>query len=151
MKKTIIVFLGLTLLLVSLPGVMVSACPPGCDGVGTPGYWKNHPKAWPVDVITIGGIDYSKADAIAWIKTPEKGDKTLTLFRALVAAKLNVTNGCGCPGIVNNVIPPADDWMAEHPVGSGIHGSDAPWQLGEKLYLKLDGYNNGEWCAPARD
>jgi len=25
-------------------------------GTGTPGYWKNHPEAWPVEEITIGGV-----------------------------------------------------------------------------------------------
>src|SRR6185295_7670920 len=32
-------------------------------GTGTPGYWKNHPAAWPVASITVGGITYTKAQA----------------------------------------------------------------------------------------
>ena len=59
-------------------------------GTGTPGYWKNHPEAWPVDEITIGGVTYTKVEAIAIMNTPEKGDKTYTMFSALVAATLNV-------------------------------------------------------------
>src|SRR4051794_26153743 len=35
-------------------------------GTGTPGYWKNHPEAWPTQTITIGGGTYTKAAAIAW-------------------------------------------------------------------------------------
>ena len=38
---------------------------PPPPGTGTPGYWKNHPDAWPVAVITIGGETYTKGDAIA--------------------------------------------------------------------------------------
>jgi hypothetical protein len=36
-------------------------------GTGTPGYWKNHPDAWPVSSITVGGVAYTKAQAIAWL------------------------------------------------------------------------------------
>jgi len=31
-------------------------------GTGTPGYWKNHPGAWPVQTIVVGGIEYTKTD-----------------------------------------------------------------------------------------
>lgn len=110
----------------------------------TPGFWKNHPDAWPVDAITIGGVSYSKAEAIALLGTPEGGDKTYTLFRALVAAKLNVADGCSdtCLG---DTIWAADAWMAENPVGSGVAagGRASPWRDGEPLYLILDAYNNG--------
>ena len=30
-------------------------------GTGTPGYWKNHPEAWPTGSITVGGVTYMKA------------------------------------------------------------------------------------------
>jgi hypothetical protein len=33
-------------------------------GTGTPGYWKNHPEAWPVQTVTVGGVSYTKAQAI---------------------------------------------------------------------------------------
>src|SRR6185503_10780085 len=36
-------------------------------GTGTPGYWKNHANAWPVQEIPVGGIIYTKAQAIAWL------------------------------------------------------------------------------------
>lgn len=34
-------------------------------GVRTPGYWMNHPEAWPFNSITIGGVTYTTAQAIA--------------------------------------------------------------------------------------
>ncbi len=124
-------------------------------GTGTPGYWKNHPEAWPVDEITIGGKTYTKDAAIALMGTPDKGDKTYTMFQALVAAKLNVLIGnrsdCIAATIAN-----ADAWMTTYssfvtgkPVKAG--GKDSPWRTGEPLYLTLDAYNNGLLCAPHRD
>jgi hypothetical protein len=113
------------------------------EGTGTPGYWKNHPEAWPVDEIVIGGQTYTKAEAIAWMNEPD-GDKTVTLFRALVSAKLNVGigNDSSC---IEDTIRAADGWLAQYPVGSGVRGGgpNSPWRTGEPLYLLLDDYNNG--------
>jgi hypothetical protein len=121
-------------------------------GTGTPGYWKNHPDAWPVDEITIGGVTYTKDEAINFMKTPGKGDKTYTMFGALVAAKLNVLIG-NPSGCIDETITAADAWMAEYgPVGSGVEAKSEAWQMeGESLYEKLDDYNNGLLCAPSRD
>ncbi len=41
----------------------------------TPGFWKNHPDDWPVNMITIGGVKYTKDQAIQIMQTPGKGDK----------------------------------------------------------------------------
>lgn len=124
--------------------------PPSNVGTGTPGYWKNHPEAWPVESITIGGVSYTKADAIAWMQSGD-GDKTLTMFRSLVSAKLNVLNGANS-SCIDGTITMADTWMAEYgPVGSNIHASSPAWRIGEPLYYKLDQYNNGYLCALPRD
>lgn len=121
-------------------------------GTGTPGYWKNHPEAWPVDEITIGGVTYSRSDAIALMKLGGKGDKTLGMFNHLVSAKLNVMigNDSGC---IAGVIDAADAWMAAYgPAGSGVGaGGDSPWMEADPLYYQLDQYNNGMLCAPHRD
>ena len=129
-------------------GFVLPVCPPG---VGTPGYWKNHPEAWPVEEITVGGVTYSKEEAIAFLKTPEKGDKTFTMFRALVAAKLNVAIG-NPSGCISETITAADEWMAAFgPVGSGVSGDSDAWKTGEPFADTLDDYNNGLMCAPPRD
>jgi len=122
----------------------------GGPGTGTPGYWKNHPEAWPVDSITIGGIVYTKDEAIAWMQTPVNGDKTKTMFAHLVCAKLNVIigNESSC---IDETISDADDWMALHPVGSGVEGKSAAWTEGAPLATLLDDYNNGLLCAPHMD
>ena len=123
---------------------------PAGPGTGTPGYWKNHPEAWPVDSIVIGGITYSKSQAIAWMSTPEKGDKTLTVFRHLVSAKLNVLIG-NTSGCIDADIATADAWMAVHPVGSKVGGGSAAWAEISGVAGRLDDYNNGRLCAPHRD
>jgi hypothetical protein len=123
-------------------------------GTGTPGYWKNHPEAWPVDEITIGGELYTKDDAIGLMKTPGKGDKTFTVFRALVSAKLNVLIGNDDSCIAESIAA-ADAWMEKEnygPVGSGIRANSVAWKEGEPLYRELDDYNNGKLpCASPRD
>jgi hypothetical protein len=122
----------------------------GQPGTGTPGYWKNHPEAWPVDEITIGGLIYSKDQAIPLMKE-DKHDKTTTMFRSLVAAKLNVLigNDSSC---IAETIAAADEWMVTYgPVGSDVKANSAAWKEGEPLYLMLDDYNNGLLCAPSRD
>lgn len=121
-------------------------------GTGTPGYWKNHPEAWPVDEITIGGETYARDWAIEIMKTPEKGDKTFTIFRALVSAKLNVLIGNDDSCIAEDIAD-ADAWMGFYgPAGSRIRANSVAWKEGELLYRELDDYNNGKLpCAFARD
>jgi hypothetical protein len=125
---------------------------PTGPGTGTPGYWKNHPEAWPVDEITIGGITYPKAEAIGYMQDPVSGDKLFTMFPALVAAKLNVLigNDASC---ISATISAADNWMATYgPIGvNSVPASSEAWEEGEPLYEQLDEYNNGLLCAPPRD
>jgi hypothetical protein len=128
-------------------------CLDECDypGTGTPGYWKNHPDAWPVDEIDIGGVTYSKEEAIAIMNTAGKGDKTWNLFSHLVAAKLNVEMG-NPDGCIADGIMAADDWMAMYgPVWSGVKASSEEWKSIESTFHMLDEYNNGLMCAPKRD
>ncbi len=128
-------------------GFFVSVSQPG---TGTPGYWKNHPEAWPVENIVVGGVTYTKAEAISWLDLPGK-DKTITMFSSLVPAMLNVLigNDSSC---VASTIAAADEWMATYgPVGSGVHAASFAWKIGEPLHRQMDNYNNGMLCAPHRD
>jgi hypothetical protein len=113
----------------------------------SPGFWKNHPEAWPVDVITIGGHTFTKEEAIAHLELPVKGDKSITMFKALVAAKLNVLAGCCVPTKVGDAIADADIWMEQAGHDMPVRASSDAWQCGgEDLYLLLDAYNNGYFC-----
>jgi SdrD B-like domain len=118
-------------------------------GTGTPGFWKNHPEAWPVDTITVGGVDYTMDEAIEWLKKVGK-DKTTTMFSSLVPAMLNVLVG-NDGSCVGSTITAANAWMAAHgPVGSSVSASSDAWAEGEPLHKHLDAYNNGLLCATHR-
>jgi hypothetical protein len=128
-------------------GVFTSAKPN--PGTGTPGYWKNHPEAWPVSSIAVGGITYTKAQAIAWLGKVGK-DKTTTMFSSLVPAMLNVKIG-NDGSCVNSAIAAANAWMTTYgPVGSNVAASSYAWSVGEPLHQQMDAYNNGLLCAPHR-
>ncbi len=123
--------------------------PPGV-GTGTIGYWKNHPEAWPVDEITIGGVPYTVEQAIAIMNTPGKGDKTYDMFAQLVAAKLNVLigNESDC---IDETIALADAWLSMYTVGIGVKANSDAWQTAASgWHTTLDEYNNGNLCAPHR-
>lgn len=123
--------------------------PPPAPGVGTPGFWKNHPEAWPVSSVTIGGLVFSRSQAIGLLGQPPKGDVTYILARALIAAKLNVAAGNPADCIATTIAA-ADAWLAVRPPGSKVSGGSAAWKQGEPLAKRLDDYNNGLLCAPAR-
>ena len=137
-----------------------AACPPppppaNQPGTGTPGYWKTHASAWPVDIIIVGGKTYSKDEAIALLGRVGK-DKTITMFSSLVPAKLNVMIG-NDGACVEGAIGLADDWMALYgPAGNNVPASSPAWVIGEPLHMQLDSYNNGTLynngllCAPHR-
>jgi len=120
-------------------------------GTGTPGYWKNHPEAWPVSEVVVGGVTYTKAQAIAMFDTPVSKDKTYTIFASLVSAMLNVKIG-NDNSCVSASIEGAQAWFATYgPVGRGVAASSYAWKVGEPLHRQMDNYNNGMLCAPHRD
>jgi hypothetical protein len=124
---------------------------PDNPGTGTPGYWKNHPEAWPDDTITVGGATYTREQAIKLMgKDGAGGDVSYTMFRALVAAMLNVAigNDSSC---VADAIAEADAWLEDNKLGSGVKARSDAWKNGgEALKNTLDSYNNGNLCAPSR-
>jgi hypothetical protein len=79
---------------------------------------------------------------------PERGDKTKTAFRHLVAAKLNVLAG-NDDSCIAEAIEAADAWMARHPVCSNVRASSAAWKRISGVIERLTAYNEGQLCAPA--
>jgi len=142
--------------LISGPTIPVTASdsatctnPTGEGCTRTPGYWKNHPDAWPVGEILIGGVLYTKAGAIAKMEMPVRGDKRITMFKALVAARLNVLSEAD-GSCISGTISAADAWMVTYG-GSRVPADSDAWKIGEPLYLMLDNYNNGLLCTPHCD
>jgi hypothetical protein len=149
-KRLVMVVMALALV-VAIPGVAAGT---GDDpGTGTPGYWhkaKNWTGPHISKGVTVGGVFYTPDAATAIINMPVKGDKTLTMFPAVVAAKLNVAIGNEKSCIYESILAPADAWMAAHKPGSSVKANSSDWQNAEYLYRMLDAYNNGELCAPSR-
>lgn len=85
--------------------------PPTCTY--TPGYWKNHPDAWPVDHMTVGCVEYSQSQLMTIFDMPSKGgDMTIKLFHHLVAAKLNVL--IGADDYIMSAITAGDDFLCTY-------------------------------------
>ena len=127
-----------------------STTPVAQPGTGTPGYWKNHPEAWPVATIVVGGVTYTRDQAIERLESLSK-DRRLTMFSSLVSAMLNVKvgNDASC---IASTIAAADVWMAEHIADPEIvKASSLAWKIGEPLHRQMDNYNNGMLCAPHRN
>jgi hypothetical protein len=124
-----------------------TATPVAQPGTGTPGYWKNHPEAWPVGPITVGGVSYTAATAIPWLSKTGK-DKTVTMFQSLVSAILNVM--IGNDNCVGTAIANGNAWLTTYPVGSNVAGGSAAWVVGDPIHITLDAYDNGLLCAPHR-
>jgi hypothetical protein len=139
-----------TLANMNLTGINFGFVPSGAlnPGTGTPGYWKNHPEAWPVSGITIGLNTYTKAQAIMWLGKVGK-DKTTTIFASYVSAYLNlkIGNDGSC---VSAAMASAYTWLTNHPVGSNVAGSSAAWQEAEGWHQTMDAYNNGLLCVQHR-
>ena len=128
----------------SVPGVAQGG------GAGTPGYWKNHPEAWPVDSLVLGGTTYTKAQLLAILGESKSRDLSYAMASQFIAASLNVANGAD-GNCITDTLAAADAWLATNAPGSGVAGSSEAWKAGEPLKSTLDAYNNGLLCAPSRD
>jgi hypothetical protein len=120
------------------------------NGVGTPGYWMNHPEAWCVPTIQLGCQSYTKAQAIAFMQQSTSKDMTYPLANQLIAAKLNVRCGGTDASCVSSAIAAADAFLCAHPVGSNVKASSSAWQQISPTYDTLVNYNEGKLCAPSR-
>ena len=116
-----------------------------CDCGGctlTPGYWKNHPEAWPVDTIECGG-SYSKRAAIALLDTAPQGDKWVIMVQHFIAAYLNTHNGTNDSCIRSDLIA-ACRWLNANKDSRPVRS----WGDMEDVKDALDDYNNGRLgCA----
>jgi hypothetical protein len=118
-------------------------------GVSGPGFWKRQIHSWPVDTITVGGIDYNKEQAIPFISNGS--DKSLTMFRQVISAKLNLAAGADGSCILDTLTL-ADEWLAANgPVPGQVRGNSDEWKEGEPLAQALAEFNNGDACAPTQD
>ncbi|MBS1911965.1 MAG: hypothetical protein JST22_08275 [Bacteroidetes bacterium] len=111
-------------------------------GTRTRGYWVNHPTAWPATELRLGNTYYSKCQLIDILQRATRGDKTYALAAQLIAAKLNILDGCD-PSCIEQTITDSDSWLVQHRLGSNVKS----WCGGDVLQNTLDDYNNGRLCV----
>jgi hypothetical protein len=119
-----------------------------CDGVKSPGYWKNHRDAWPEIPFCLPGYN-------AFCFYPEDirsggRNKCDTMIRQIVAAELNNATSW-CPNYcIDDNLNYAEKWYINNcSYGKEVKASSRAWQeKGEGLCQKLDVYNNGRLCSP---
>jgi hypothetical protein len=107
----------------------------------TQGYWKNHSSAWPVSSLTLGTVNYTKAQLLQILGQPSQGNGLTILAHQLIAAKLNIAGGAD-PTPVAAVIAAADAQIGNlvvRPIGSGFLDPDDV----DTNSQTLDSYNNG--------
>ncbi|MEP0843241.1 MAG: carboxypeptidase regulatory-like domain-containing protein [Phycisphaerae bacterium] len=125
-------------------------CPSTGTCARTPGYWKNHVEAWPVQSLTIGGVNYNQTQLLNLLNDlPPNGgsnsssDPSIRLAKFVVATLLSLNSGAAAPPAVLTALADADAFLASNPPGSNPQGSAA----GTANALKdvLDAYlNSGE-------
>jgi hypothetical protein len=129
-------------------------------GVRTPGYWKTHSSAWPVDQVTIGDQTYSKSQAIRIMKKATQRNMWNVMFMHVVSAELNLLNGvlADCGSDVDEIaqlITDGKEWLAENQDKQPVRASVDAWTSEAELIKNtLDAFNNGELslaCAPHND
>ena len=117
-------------------------------GTGTRGYWTNHEENWPVNSLTLGGTTYTKAECLAILRRPTKGDRSYSMAAQLISTKLNLARGTNS-SCISTTVSSADAWMASNPIGSKPNNTQ--WNAGSGYHDTLDDYNNGRMCAPHMD
>ncbi|MHB1140918.1 MAG: hypothetical protein ACYC1T_04055 [Sulfuricaulis sp.] len=117
-------------------------------GTGTIGYWKNHPSEWPVgcNVTLPGSENDPNVFAMNVLGAPVKGDKTVSLAKQLVAAKLNICAGNDGSCVVQTITD-ATAWLNTY---GPVFAQQKNWNGGDVYHEILDDYNNGKLCAPHR-
>jgi len=107
----------------------------------TVGYWKNHEDAWPVTSLTLGTVNYTKAQLLLILNQSVGGNGLISLCHQLIAAKLNIAQGAD-PTAASAAIAAADALIGGlvcPPIGGGfLDPADT-----SALTQTLDDYNNG--------
>jgi cysteine-rich repeat protein len=107
----------------------------------TQGYWKNHPKAWPVSELSLGTVTYTKAQALTVFGQPVEGNGLISLSHQLMASKLNVA--AGATNAVAGAIAQADAMIGAL-VAPSIGKGTLATETTSSLVQALDEYNTGK-------
>lgn len=121
----------------------------------TQGFWKNHPSAWPVTSLTIGGVTYTEQQLLDIFNTAPKGDASIILAHQLIAALLNTANGAVPSAAVQQSINDAQAWMAANRGDAGglpfsVPAGSTAGQQATALTDTLDNFNS-DHCGGSSD
>lgn len=90
---------------------------------GSVQYWKTNPDQWPVSVIEVGGVQYTKEAAIRQILSGTGPDASLQLSQQLIVAKLNYAKAAArADSSVEYTFGRAKELLRQQPPGSGAQG-----------------------------
>lgn len=108
------------------------------------GYWQTHPDLWPVSSLTLGSESYTKAELLALLNSPTRGDASLVLAQQLIAALLNLANGSD-PAPVSGTITHAQGLLSAFAgkLGYGVNPSTPAGQAMVADATVLNEYNKG--------
>lgn len=114
----------------------------------TQGYWKNHASDWSAVSLSLGGVTYTHAAAMAVLQSPSNGDASLILAHQLIAAKLNIQVNGASDGAVASAAADADAWLAANADADGVlpfgvSPASAAGAEATALANVLDQFNNG--------
>ena len=56
----------------------------------TQGYWKNHPEAWPVISLKLGGVSYTKVQLLVILNLSVQGNGLIALAHQLIGLLIRV-------------------------------------------------------------
>jgi hypothetical protein len=121
--------------------IVVSSAPLAQNCTFTQGYWKNHEEAWPVTSLTLGTVNYTKAQLLQILNQAANGNKLVILAHQLIAAKLNLASGAS-PAAVATTIANADAIIGNKvcpPIGAGALTNNPATSYANLL----DDFNNG--------
>lgn len=106
------------------------------------GYWRNHPNEWPVNNLTLGTVNYTKAQLLQILGQSTQGNGLVSMAKQFIATLLNVANGASPTPIQsrinqahaligNKVVPPIGaDFLTPSSTSSTTN--------------KFDDFNNGK-------
>src|SRR5262249_22269893 len=115
--------------------------------------WKNHPEAWPVSSLTIGGVTYSQAELLTLLNTSPDGDESIVLAHQLIAALLNLAAGAVPSPAAAQTISDAQTWMGANADADGRLpcGTNPEPPAGHAACTDstgCDDFNNGNGAPP---
>lgn len=103
-------------------------------------FWKSNPDSWMIENIVIGGLSFTKAEAIIILEDVDP-DPITRLIQQFFAALLNSLKGADSSSITETMRT-ASEWITRHPPGSNLNQAEG--LEAETLAAELEAYNTGE-------